>query len=171
MSWIEKYYPFVARSPKKQLDWLVGACRKGALADSEITPYVRLLLANEDPEVRDELAAIMAALPGGDWNHLLRAADLCDLPALLERMPEITSEQALIILRKEPPPYENHPEQEIERLYDTFHARAPEVMEHAAAILLAGDNRPAWFADAYARFVEKLRDKEFLSELYPKAKG
>lgn len=171
MSWIEKYFPFVARSPKKQLDWLIAASRKGALSDAELTPYVRLLLGNEDPEIREDLAGLLAVLPADDWNHLLRAAELADLPALIGLMPRMTADQALIILRKEPPPYENQPEQEIDRLYETFHARFPDVMDQAAARLGAEDRRPVWFDDVYSRFMEKLRDKEFLSELYPKAKG
>ncbi len=169
--WYEKYLPFVARSTEKQVEWLLGALRKKTLSSREITPYIKLLLEDDDPEVRLRLRELLEKVGESDWCAMLRAADIYDLPVLIGLMPGVTVEQARLILEKAPPAYEENGEQVLHRVYETLHDRTPENFQQAANGLLASDEAPEHFAAAHERFMEVLRDREFLSTLFPKARS
>ena len=169
--WYEKYLPFIARSRERQIQWLIGAFRKKTLSLQEITPYVKLLLEEDDPEGLVVLRKNLAELDSSFLKDMLRAADIYDTVKILALLPEVSREQAVIALSKEPPPYESAPEQVVDRLFQSVHAADAELLKEVAAMLLQSDRAPAHFEGSYTRFLEILRDQEFLSTLYPRARN
>lgn len=163
--------PFVARSPEMQVEWLAQALRKKVLAAHEITPYVRLLLENEQEENRERLQLDLARLTPDLLRGLLAAADIYDIPKLLPLLPELTLEQVMTALTKEPPPYEKNPRLVRDRLFYAVHSRAPKLFAPAALRLQAENLAPAGFAETHARFLELLEDEKLLSDLYPRARA
>ncbi|MDH3394401.1 MAG: hypothetical protein OEL66_10365, partial [Desulfobulbaceae bacterium] len=109
--WYEKYLPFVAKGRRMQVEWLAGVIRKGAFHLDEVTPYVRLLLAEEEVDDSEKLVTLLKDLEEKVICRMVEAADIYDVAKLLRLVPEPTVEQALFALSKEPPPYEKNPEE------------------------------------------------------------
>lgn len=171
--------PFVAKSQEMQIAWLEAVFKKGSLAPSEITPYIRLLLMEDVWEPTDQpllteqpggLALLLAEVESEVLTKMVACADFYDLPKLMSVIANPTLEQVMIALRKSPPPYEKKVLLACHRLLQAIQARSPHLLEEAAAQLLGSRVVPEYFAAAYTQFREILLDEEFLSGLYPKAK-
>ena len=169
--WYEKYLPFIARSREKQIQWLIGAFRKGTLTMQEMTPYVKLLLEEDDPDGLLRLREQLARQDGVFLLDLLQAADIYDTVKLLRLLPAVTAQAAIVALCKEPPPYERTPEQVIDQVFQAVHDAKAGLLEEAGEKLLHSRDAPAHFPGLYARFLEILKDQELLSTLYPKARN
>ena len=169
--WYEKYLPFIARSREKQIQWLIGAFRKKTLSLQEITPYIKLLLEEDDPEGLLLLQQNLTQLEDHFLLDMLRAADIYDTVKLLNLLTEVSIDAAIIALCKEPPPYERAPEQVIDQVFQAVHDVKPGLLEVAGERLLHSREAPAHFAGLYSRFLEILKDQELLSTLYPKARN
>lgn len=168
--WLERYMPFVARSPEMQVEWLARALRRQVLASHEITPYVRLLLESEEPEIKGRVSSALGELGGEATERLVEAADIYDAPKLFALLPECSVEQVMAALKKEAPPYEQNPRLLRDRLFYAVYSRAPELFPLAAEMLQVRQEAPAGFAEAHRRFMELLEDEKLLSALYPKAR-
>lgn len=169
--WYEKYLPFIGRSREKQIQWLIGAFRKKTFSLPEITPYVKLLLEEDDPEGLLLLRENLAELDTPFLLDLLRAADIYDTVKLLKLLPAVSIDEAIIALSKEPPAYERAPEQVIDQVFQAVHDAQAGLLEEAGEQILHSRGRPPHFAGLYARFLEILKDQELLSTLYPKARN
>ena len=170
-SWYEKYLPFIARGRERQIDWLIGKFKKKILSYEEITPYVKLLLEEDDPEGEQHLRELLSDLPDGVLGEMLRAADIYDTPKLLQLMPRITVDHAAIAMCKTPPPYERSPVMVIDRIFQIIHEVSGDLLRKGAARLRERKEIPAHFEESISRFEEVLKDQEFLSTLYPKARN
>lgn len=187
--WYENYLPFVAKSPAIQAEWLAAELSQmrlsegkeisGVLSREEIKPYIRLFLENCDggPEGwtgeggADE--GMVVLLEGiGDDNLLLiiECAEIYDIPKLFRILRYPSREQAVIALKKVPPPYEKNPLLIIDRVFHAIRERSGKLLEEAAAQVLASSDVPVDFRDNYERFKEIMMDEHILGLLYPKAK-
>ena len=132
---------------------------------------MKLLLEEDDPEELLVLREKLAAADDLFLLDLLGAADIYDTVKILTLLPEVSKELAVVALCKAPPPYEPSPELIIDRLFQTVHSAKAGLLEEAAALLLQSTQVPAHFASSFARFREILKDQEFLSTLFPKARN
>jgi len=169
--WYEKYLPFIARSPEKQIEWIAAKLRKKTLSYQEITPYVKLLLEEDDPEGLQNLRLFFARLQDPLLAELLFAADIYDTPKLLGLIPTVTIEHAVIAMGKTPPPYESSPAMAIDKVFETLHGVSDSLLKEGAGRLRQSGNAPPHFEESFRRFQEVLKDQEFLTTLYPKARG
>lgn len=169
--WYEKYLPFVAKGRRMQVEWLAGTIRKGALHLEEVTPYVRLLLAEDLGDDTERLVPLLKDLEEEVLCRMVEAADIYDVAKLLRLVPKPTVEQALVALAKEPPPYEKNPEDVLDKVFQAIHDRSESLFEEAAAELRNRTDAPAHFVAAYERFEEILADERILSAMYPKARN
>ncbi|MDF1613598.1 hypothetical protein [Desulfurivibrio dismutans] len=169
--WLERYMPFIARSPEMQVEWLAQALRRQVLASNEITPYIRLLLESEDSGIRSRIRASLQELDYWMIERLVEAADIYDTPKLFSILPDCTVEQVMTALGKEAPPYEQHPRLVRDRLFYAVYSRAPHLFAPAAAKLRVSGRAPLDFDETHRRFLELLEDEKLLSALYPKAKA
>jgi hypothetical protein len=166
--WYEKYLPFIARSPRMQIDWLIGVFRKGSLSREEITPYIRLLMEEEQ---EDELIrSLFRNLDEWVLTELLEAADVYDIPKLFRLISGPTPDQARIALLKVPPPYEKMPGLLRGKIFHAVHDCSEELLTEAVEELRRQGKVDSDFEEAYERFREVLMDEKILSSLYPKAK-
>ena len=187
--WYENYLPFVAKSPAIQAEWLAvelsqmrlagGKEISGVLSREEIKPYIRLFLenCNSGPEgwtgeggADKEMVVLLEGI--GDDNLLLiiECAEIYDIPKLFKLLRYPTREQAVIALKKVPPPYEKNPLLIIDRVFHAIREKSGKQLEAAASLVLASNDAPVNFADNYERFKEIMMDEHILSLLYPKAK-
>ena len=169
-SWLERYMPFVARSPKMQVQWLETTFRKGALSSQEITPYIKLLLAPENEQHPEMIKLLLKPLEAVVLEKMLLAADIYDTPKLFGLIKDPTLQQAVIALRKAPPPYEDASFSVISKLLQAIHDRSDVLLRDAAVEIKKSPAKPDHFEESYDRFQEIVEDEKFLSSLYPKAK-
>lgn len=169
--WYEKYLPFVAKSQRMQVKWLVGTIKKGTLHLDEITPYVRLLLAEEEGKEHKSLVALLKDIDKDVICRMVMAADIYDVAKLMRLVPSPTVEQAVAALMKAPPPYEKKPDLVLDKVFQSIHDRSDTLFEEAAAELRNRTDAPAHFDAAYERFQEILADERILSAMYPKARN
>lgn len=170
--WYENYLPFVARSPERQVEWLVAAFRKGALTREEVTPYIKLLLTSEEEEYLADLEVIINRLERRTIDQLLESSDIYDTPKLFRILKAPTVEQGVIVMRKTPPPYEKDRFLVLNKVFQSVYDCSQDLMEKAVAIIRAAkEEKPAYFEEACEKFQEVLKDQELLSALYPKARG
>jgi len=167
--------PFVARSPEMQVDWLVGEIRKGVLSDREIAPYIHLLVAEyvgkrERGECTDDLQEIFARLPREIIVAMVRCVEIYDIPDLLGLIRELTVDDAILLLKKEPPPYEKRSLFLLDRIFQAVNSCGDHLLERAARKMAKDGDAPGHFASAYERFREILIDEKILALLYPQAK-
>lgn len=168
--WYEKYLPFVARSPEKQIEWLVSAFNKGTLTHEEITPYIRLILADDSDTQQGQLAALFNTLEPKIIEKFFLCADVYDVPKLFQLVKQPTVGQAVIALRKTPPSYEKSPQLIFHRVFQAIHDNSAALLEKASAVLRESRDVPGHFDEAYERFQEIIEDEKLLSSLYPKAR-
>lgn len=168
-TWYEKYLPFVARSPEMQLRWLEAAFRRGTLTLSEITPYIRLFLAQDGEGRMIRLSALLQNSSEDLVGNLLSAADIYDAPDLFRCIARPSLPQAILILGKEPPPYEKKQQAVLGRVFQAVYDAGEELLNEAAAVVFARPGCPSFFKPAYERFKEVKEDEKLLSALYPKA--
>jgi len=169
--WYDKYLPFVARSPEMQLEWLVNALRKKTLTFQEITPYVRLLLADENDEKHDLLMDLINGLDQETLERMFSAADIYDAPRLFGLLKKPTESQARIMLKKELPPYDKTPQATLDRVFWSIYGFGEEFMRQVCDGILLSDEAPTYFEQEYKRFLEIVEDEKILSALYPKARS
>lgn len=168
--------PFVARSPELQVAWLVGEFRKGVLADRELSPYIHLLVSEyvgrrERGEGADELHEIFAHLPREIAVAMLRCVEIYDVPDLLELVRGVTIDDAILVLKKAPPPYEKKSLLLLDRVFQAVNGCGDHLLERAAEKMVVDGEAPEHFRAAYERFREILIDEKILMLLYPQAKA
>lgn len=168
--WYDKYLPFVARSPQVQLEWLVTVFRKKSLSFQEITPYIKIFLTDEDDAKRDILTSLLSKLEEQHVDKLVTAADIYDTPKVISLISQPTILQAVIALRKVPPPYEKKPQAVLDKLYRALHNHSEVFLIGASEELLASGDVPEHFERQFKRFQEIVEDEKVLSALYPKAR-
>lgn len=168
--WYDKYLPFVARSPQMQLEWLVSAFGKKNLSFQEITPYIKIFLTDEDDEKRDILIRLLSKLDEQLVNEIVSAADIYDVPKIFSLISRPTILQAVIALRKAPPPYEKNIQVVLDKLYWELHNHSEMYLIKASEELLGSGNVPEHFEKQFKRFQEIVEDEKILSALYPKAR-
>jgi hypothetical protein len=170
-SWLERYLPFVSKSPEMKIKWLIVVFRKGILSQEEITPYIRLLLADNSTEENEQLKELFRELDPEMQCRFLEAADVYDVPALFRLCPEPTPRHAEIALLKKVPPYEKKTQLVLDKIFYAVSDRSRDLLEQAAELLIREGKASANFKENYARFQEILEDEEFLLSLYPNARG
>lgn len=176
--WIKKKLaealPFVARSPALQMAWLAEEFHKGVLDDRELAPYIHLLVSEyvgrrERGEGVDELQGIFSRLPRATVVALVRCVEIYDVPDLLELIGILTVEDAVLVLKKVPPPYEKRSILLLDRVFQAVNNCGDHLLERAAQKMACDGDAPAHFAKAYERFREILIDEKILLMLYPQA--
>lgn len=165
--------PFVARSPAMQVDWLVMEFRRGGLTDDELAPYIHLLLSGyasrQEVDGDEDLRDIFSGLEREIKVSMLRCAEIYDIPELLSLVRELSVEDAILVLRKVPPPYEKKGLLLLDRVFQAVNECGDHLLERAADKMALDGNAPAHFASAYERFKEILIDERILAQLYPQA--
>lgn len=169
--WYETYLPFIVKSPKMQMKWLVATFKKGVLSHSEITPYIRLLLAERTEEEIDELHAMFGELDDQNIEKMLFAADIYDTPRLYEFIVNPTVKQTVIALRKLPPPYEQQKKTIQHKVFQVIHDYSAKLLTESVDFLRSSGDIPEHFDVEYESFQEELKDKVILSSLFPKTRG
>ncbi len=167
--------PFVARSPERQVEWLVAEFRKGVLSDSELAPYIHLLVSEyvgrkERGEGAEEVQELFASLPREIVVALIRCVAIYDVPDLLELIRELTVEDAVLVLQKVPPPYEKKSLLLLDRVFQAVNTCGDHLLARAAQKMALDGDAPEHFPGAYKRFQEILIDEKILTALYPQAK-
>ena len=167
--------PFVARSPELQVAWLVGEFRRGILGDRELAPYVHLLVSGyvgrrERGEDAEELHVVFARLSREIIVAMVRCVEIYDVPDLLELIRELTVEDAVLVLKKAPPPYEKKFLLLLDRVFQAVNGCGDHLLERAAQKMVCDGDTPGHFTGAYERFREILIDEKILISLYPHAK-
>lgn len=186
--WFEKYLPFVAKSPEIQVEWLAvelsrlrqkeGRAIGGVLSREEIKPYIRLLLENCEvgpggngvAEDEERMAVLLGRMGADNLLLLTECAEIYDIPKLFRLLRQPTRELAVIALKKVPPPYEKSPLLIIDRVFQAIREKSVNLLEEAAAGVLASRDAPMDFAANYERYKEIMMDEHILALLYPKAK-
>lgn len=165
--------PFVARNPAMQVDWLVMQFRRGVLTDEEMAPYIHLLLSGHasrrEMDSDDDLLEIFSRLDREIKVSMIRCAEIYDVPELLSLIGELSVDDAIIVLKKVPPPYEKKGLLVLDRVFQAVNECGDHLLERAARKMAADGNPPDHFASAYERFQEILIDEKILAQLYPQA--
>lgn len=165
--------PFVARSPARQVDWLVIEFRRGVLTDAEMAPYIHLLLSGHanrrEVDGDDGLREIFSRLGRDVTVAMIRCAEIYDVPELLALIRELSVDDAILVLRKSPPPYEKKALLLLDRVFQAVNECGDHLLERAARQMTDDGNAPGHFASAYERFKEILIDEKILTQLYPQA--
>jgi len=177
----------VTKSPEKQLEWMVDrlarlrSCedkdKKGLLSREELKPYICLLLdgnaGGKDTGPPDIAGVVLSELLGkvkdSDLLLMVECAEIYDVPRLLGLLRTISLEQAVVAMKKTPPPYEKNPLLVIDRVFHAVKEKSPEILVSAAEEIMASDEIPRDFVANYERFREIMMDEHILSMLYPKA--
>jgi len=170
-NWLARCLPFVSKSPEMKIRWLTRVFRKGILSQEEITPYIRLLLAEKSGEEQLQLKKAFSELDVEMQYRFLEAADIYDTPKLFALCPNPTLRHAEIALLKKVPPYEKKTQFILDKVFYAISGHSRELLEQAAELLIKEGKASANFKENYARFQEILEDEEFLLSLYPNARG
>lgn len=187
--WYENYLPFVAKSPVIQAEWLAaellqmrlaeGKEKSGVLSSEEIKPYIRLFMENCDsgPEgwtgkvgADEGMVVLLEGIGEDNILLIIECAEIYDIPKLFKLLRHPTREQAVIALKKIPPPYEKNPLLIIDRVFQAIREKSGKQLEEAANIVLASSDAPVDFSKNYERYKEIMMDEHILGLLYPKAK-
>ncbi|MDA8165134.1 MAG: hypothetical protein M0017_08915 [Desulfobacteraceae bacterium] len=151
-----------------QIEWLIGVFKKRSLAREEITPYIRLLMEEEQED--EVIRGLFLGLEEWVLTAMLEAADIYDTPRLFRLIPQPTLAQAMIALLKVPPPYEKAPGLPRHKIFQAVHDSSEELLAAAVRDLRHRGEGGAEFEEAYERFEEVLMDEKILTSLYPKAR-
>lgn len=168
--WYQNYLPFIARSPEMQVEWLVAECGRNNLAREELTPYIRLLLSEENVASEDELRGIFVKLSPEIQEEFLRVADIYDVARIVRLIPELNALLVEIALTKELPPYETKIQKVMDGVLNAINDRAGSLLETVAGEIIGNGSAPKHFAENYERFRAILEDKEFIRTQWPNAK-
>ncbi len=175
--------PFVARSPVMKVEWLVSVLGKGSLTDSEIAPYIHILLGEYQHNVKlnqktghnngtnKMLPDLFTQIPRNTIVELLKCAEIYDIPLLLEVIKTISVDEAILVLNKIPPAYEKRPMQVYDLVFQAVHSCGGQLLSEAKMKMQASDSMPGHLNSVYERFQEILKDKEILSSIFPQAKA
>ena len=169
--WFERYLPFVARSTEGQVNWLVSVLKKDTLSLEEVSPYVKLMLAEKNNEEKKCLTEQLGNLNNDVIGYLLQAADIYDTPHLVKLIPNLTEHHAEIALRKTVPPYEKKPLMVLDKVFYAINEANVNVLEQVADKIIRNGNGPEGFRENYIRFRGILEDEDFLLSMYPNARG
>jgi len=169
--WFGRYLPFVVRPTELQLQWLTAALARQSLTTEEISPYIKILLTDNEAEDEKELTRLLLDIDGGMISRLLEATDIYDIPLLFKLIPSPTFHNAEIALQKEVPPFERQAQMVYDQVFYAINNRSEKILVDAAESLLKGREVPENFKENFQRFRRILDDKEFLLSLYPKARG
>lgn len=171
--------PFVALTPERKRAWLLRVLRKGHLTDQEIAPYIHLLIeeyqydniiGGETPGVGSPAENLdIGNLPREIIMRLLECAEIYDIPILINIIGHLTVDEAVLALRKIPPPYEKRPLEVFDSIFQAIHECDHNLLARARDKMLSHGTIPAHFISVYERFQEILKDKEVLSSLFPQA--
>lgn len=151
-----------------QIEWLIGVFRKGILSPEEITPYIRLLMEEEQED--EVIRSLFRTLDGWVLTKMLTAADIYDTSKIFRLIPRPTPDQARIALLKAPPPYEKTPGLPRHAVFQAVHDCSEELLTEAVEDLRRQGKVGDDFEEAYERFKEVLTDEKILSTLYPRAR-
>ena len=165
----------MARSPELQVAWLIDEFRKGVLDDRELAPYLHLLVSDyvgrrERGEGVEEWHEIFGSLPRNVVVSMVQCVEIYDVPDLLELIRLLTIEDAVLLLKKVPPPYEKKSLLLLDRVFQAVNGCGDHLLERAAQKMTRDGDAPEHFTSAYERFREILLDEGVLILLYPQAK-
>lgn len=186
--WYEKYLPFVAKSQEMQLEWVVGNLARlrtsvdkektGLLSCDELKPYISLLLAGDPSAGKgldvavvegDTLGLLLGDVQEGDLLLMVECAEIYDVPKLFNLLGSISTEQAVLAMRKSPPLYEKTPLLVIDRVFHAIKEKSTQLLEDAATEIMNSSDVPGDFADNYERFRGVMVDERILRMMYPNA--
>lgn len=170
--------PFVARSPEMKVAWLVDIFSQGVLTSDEIAPYMHLLLSEYEsssdidmaPNGGDGLEVLFSKVDRPLLARMIQCTEIYDLPVLLSLIRDLSVDEAVLALRKEPPVYEKKWLLIIDKVFQAVNGCGDGLLELAAEKMTGAGGVPAHFMVSYERFKEILHDEKILSELYPQAK-
>jgi len=186
--WYEKYLPFVAQSSEVQIKWLAnnltklreagGLEKTGTLSGDEITPYIRLFLEancseeghNYSGPDQEYLMHLLDSIGVENLHSMIECTEIYDVPVLFSLVRNLTTEQAVLALKKVPPSYEKNPLLVMDRVFHAVKENSTELLDNAAKVVLESNDAPENFSANYERFREIMMDEHILSLLYPKAK-
>ena len=185
--WYEKYLPFVAKSQKMQLEWLVDKLshlghssdefETSLLSREELQPYISLLIEGDGVEGGEGIAndgnnglgVLLESVAEADLTMMVECAEIYDIPRLFGLLSEISREQAVLAMKKLPPLHEKNPLLLIDRVFHAIKEKSTVLLEDAADIIMSNDDVPKDFVSNYGRFKEIMLDEHILRLLYPKA--
>jgi hypothetical protein len=185
--WYEKYLPFVAKSQKMQLEWLVDKLsqlghrndegKNVLLSREELQPYISLLIEGDGVEGGEGIAndgsnglgALLESVAEADLTMMVECAEIYEIPKLFGILCEISKEQAVLAMKKMPPLHEKTPLLLIDRVFHAIKENSTALLEDAANIVMSSDDVPKDFVANYSRFKEIMLDEHILRLLYPKA--
>lgn len=186
--WYEKYLPFVAKSQDMQLEWVVASLSRlrtavdkgktGLLSCEELKPYISLLLASDSSAGKgldvavvagDTLGVLMGHVTESDLLLLVECAEIYDVPKLFSLLGSISTEQAVLAMRKAPPLYEKTPLLVIDRVFHSIKEKSTQLLEDAATEIMNSPDVPGDFVGNYERFRGVMVDEQILRMMYPKA--
>jgi hypothetical protein len=170
--------PFVARSPEMKVSWLTEVFEKNSLTDEELAPYMRLLLSEYETfrdalnyeAAADSLKAIFAQLDRSVLARMIRCVEIYDLPVLLSLITDLSIDEAVLSLRKQPPIYEKKSLLLIDKVFQAVNECREGLLEQATEKMMQEGDVPGHFSASYERFKEVLHDEKILCALYPHAR-
>lgn len=169
--WFSRYLPFVVRDKEMQLQWLTTTLARRCLTTDEISPYIKILLADNEAGEEQDIVRILQELDHEMICSLLEATDIYDIPVLFRLIPTPSFRNAEIALQKEVPSFERQEQMVYDQVFYAINERSEQLLVDVAESLLKGNGAGENFQDNYHRFRRILDDKEFLLSLYPKARG
>ena len=171
--------PFVARSPEMKVTWLTEVFSKKLLTPEEISPYMHLLLDEYKGTIgamnyeitEDSLKLIFTKLERTVLARMIQCVEIYDLPVLLLLINELTVDEAVLALRKQPPVYEKKLFLVVDKVLKAVNECREGLLEQATEKMMQEGNIPVHFSASYDRFKEILHDEKILSALYPQARN
>ncbi len=175
---ISEALPFVARSSEMKVNWLVNVFEKKSLICCEIAPYMHLLLSEYENEkeslsysgVKDNLKEIFLKLSNKHIITMITCTDIYDVPTLLDLVPSLAVDEAVLILQKSPPLYEKKPLILLDSVFQAVHFFGDNLLLQAAERMRKNGDAPSHFESAFERYNQIIQDEEVLISLYPQAK-
>lgn len=172
--------PFVAQDPEMKLAWLMGTIKKKRLSLAEIAPYMRLLILDYKDAMtsvrpgnmtKTDFVDLFKDIDRDVMRIMIDSTDLQDVPSLLEFIPDLVLEDVVIILTKQPLPYEKSGKFLVDRVFHTVYERtSSSMLEDAAGHIIKSGASVEHFRTSYQRFKDIKEDEGILSALYPRAK-
>ena len=171
--------PFVAKSPEVKVAWLKEVFFKNSLTPEEISPYMHLLLNEYESTIEamdyevteDSLRSIFAKLERTVLARMIQCVEIYDLPVLLSLVNELTVDEAVLALRKQPPVYEKKSLLVIDKVFQAVNECREGLLDQATEKMIDEGDVPNHFSASYDRFKEILHDEKILSALYPQAQN